>query len=364
MIHFADDDRSSDGMEHLTSTQIIQPGILADRNTYYDALTTVAHEFFHAWNVKRLRPVELGPWDWTRPAATRGLWIAEGFTQYYGVEMYHRAGFEDSTNFLRDLSETVETIENSPANRLMSAEASSMAAPFIDSALHRQRTNLGNTSLSYYLKGELIALNLDLLIRNWTRGQRSLDDVMRRAYDEFYVKSPNASYYLKGRGYTIEDFARITSEVAGRDMTDWFAKYVRGVEPLPYEDALSGVGLRLVKSPRGQPYTAGIAIDRDDRQVFRLGSLQPDSAAEHAGLQQGDVLLTIGGTPVARDNWAATLNRYKQGDRIPITVRRFRRTMELTLQLGPPELYEYRIEEIPNASSEAKRLRAAWLDAR
>jgi predicted metalloprotease with PDZ domain len=364
MIHFADDDRSSDGMEHLTSTQIIQPGILADRNTYYDALTTVAHEFFHAWNVKRLRPVELGPWDWTRPVATHGLWIAEGFTQYYGVEMYHRAGFEDSTNFLRDLSGTVETIENSPANRLMSAEASSMAAPFIDSALHRQRTNLGNTSLSYYLKGELVALNLDLLIRNWTRGQRSLDDVMRRAYDEFYVKSPNASYYLKGRGYTIEDFARITSEVAGRDMTDWFAKYVRGVEPLPYEDALSGVGLRLVKSPQGQPYTAGIVIDRDDRQAFRLGSLQPDSAAEQAGLQQGDVLLTIGGTPVARDNWAATLNRYKQGDRIPITVRRFRRTMELTLQLGPPELYEYRIEEIPNASAEAKRLRAAWLDAR
>jgi predicted metalloprotease with PDZ domain len=364
MIHFAADGRSSDGMEHLTSTQIIQPDILADRNTYYDALTTVAHEFFHAWNVKRLRPVELGPWDWTKPVATRSLWIAEGFTQYYGVEMYHRAGFEDSSNFLRDLSETVETIENSPANKLMSAEASSMAAPFIDSALHRQRTNLGNTSLSYYLKGELIALNLDLLIRNWTRGQRSLDDVMRRAYDEFYVKSPNASYYLKGRGYTIEDFARIASEVAGRDMKDWFAKYVQGIEPLPYEDALSGLGLRLVKSVQSQPYTAGIVIDRDDRQALRLGSLQSDSAAEQAGLQQGDVLLTIGGTPVSRDNWAATMNRYKQGDRIPISVRRFRRTVELTLQLGSPELYEYRIEEIPNATAEARRLRAAWLDAR
>ena len=202
LIHFAADDRSSDGMEHLTSTQIIQPGILAERGTYEEALATVAHEFFHAWNVKRLRPIELGPWDWTKPAATRGLWVAEGFTQYYGVEMYHRAGLEDSTGFLRDVSDTISTIENSPANKLMSAEASSMAAPFIDSALHRQRTNLSNTSLSYYLKGELIALNLDLLIRSWTKGQRSLDDVMRRAYDEFYLKSPNASYYLKGRGYT------------------------------------------------------------------------------------------------------------------------------------------------------------------
>ncbi|HEY2382554.1 MAG TPA: PDZ domain-containing protein [Terriglobia bacterium] len=364
MIHFAGDDRSSDGMEHLTSTQIIQPGLLSEPATYEDALTTVAHEFFHAWNVKRLRPVELGPWDWTKAASTHSLWIAEGFTQYYGVEMFHRAGFEDSPNFLRDLSETIGIIENSPADKLMSAEASSMAAPFIDGALHRQRTNLSNTSLSYYLKGELIALNLDLLIRNWTKGQRSLDDVMRRAYDEFYVKSPNASYYLKGRGYTIDDFARVTSEVAGRDVSEWFAKYVRGVEPLPYDEAFGGVGLRLVKSPEKEPYTAGIAIDRDDRQAVRLGSIQTDSAAERAGLQQGDLLLSIGGTPVARDTWFTALNRYKQGDRVPVRVRRFRRNVDLTLQLGPPELYDYRIDEIPGASADAKRLRTAWLEAR
>ena len=119
-------------MEHLTSTQIIEPGILAERSTYDGALATTAHEFFHAWNVKRLRPIELGPWDWTRPAATRGLWIGEGFTQYYGIVLFHRAGFEDSSGFLRDLGYTISTIENSPASKLMSAEESSMAAPFID----------------------------------------------------------------------------------------------------------------------------------------------------------------------------------------------------------------------------------------
>jgi predicted metalloprotease with PDZ domain len=278
--------------------------------------------------------------------------------------MYHRAGLEDSSAFLRDLSDTISTIENSPANKLMSAEASSMAAPFIDAALHRQRTNLGNTSLSYYLKGELIALNLDLLIRSWTKGQKSLDDVMRRAYDEFYVKGPNASYYLKGRGYTDEDFARVVSEVAGRDMTEWFTKYVRGVDPLPYDEALAGVGLRLVKNAAGQPYNAGISIERDERQSLRLGSLRTDSPAERAGLQQGDVLLSIGGTTVSRDNWFSVLNRYKQGDRIPITVRRYRRNIELTLQLGPPELYDYRIEEIPNASPDVRKLRNSWLEGR
>ena len=364
MFHFAADDRSGDGMEHLTSTQIIEPGILAERGTYDGALRTAAHEFFHLWNVKRLRPIELGPWDWTKPAATRGLWIAEGFTQYYGQMMYHHAGFQDSAGLLRSLSDTIATIENSPASRLMSAEASSMAAPFMDAALHRQRTNLSNTSLSYYLKGELIALDLDLLIRGRTKGLHSLDDVMRRAYEEFYVKSPNASYYLKGRGYTIEDFAGVVSEVAGMDMNDFFARYIRGTDVLPYGEALACIGLRLVKAPAYQPYNGGIVIDPQDRQTLRLGALQTDSPAERGGLQQGDVLVAIGGFPVAPENWKSILNRFKQGDRVPITVRRFRQTLELTIQLDAPETYVYRIEEDANASPEAGALRAAWLGDR
>lgn len=363
MFHFAADDRSSDGMEHLTSTQIVEPGVLAERDAYDGAVSSAAHEFFHAWNVKRLRPIELGPWDWTKPAATRALWIAEGLTQYYGVVMYHRAGFSSSDEFFRSLSQTIDVIENSPANKLMSAEASSMAAPFIDGTLHRQRTNLSNTSLSYYLKGELIALNLDLIIRGKTKGRRSLDDVMRRAYDEFYMKSPAATYYLKGRGYTIEDFARIASDVAGVDMNDFFAKYIRGVDPLPYDEALAAVGLRLAKAPASQPYTCGIVIDREGPGL-RLGALQPDSPAERAGLQQGDVLISIGGTSVSRDTWSFTLNRYKEGERIPVTVRRFRKDLNLTLQLGPPEIYDYQITEMPSASAEAQALRSAWLSGK
>jgi predicted metalloprotease with PDZ domain len=362
MIHFAADDQSGDGMEHLTSTQIIQPGILAERGSYDDAVRTAAHEFFHVWNVKRLRPIELGPWDWTRPAATRGLWIAEGFTQYYGVLMYHRAGFQNAEGFLNSLSNTIGTIENAPASKLMSAEASSMAASFTDAALHRQRTNLPNTSLSYYLKGELIALNLDLIIREKTAGRYSLDEVMRRAYEQFYLKSPNATYYLKGRGYTIEDFAGVVSEVAGTDMTDFFAKYVRGTDTLPYDQALRGVGLRLVKSPSNQPYTAGIVLDPEDPERMRLGALRTGSPAERGGLQEGDVLTEIGGMSVSRENWRSILNRFKQGDRVPVSVRRFRETVQVSIQLDAPDIFIYRIEEDPGASAQAKALRSAWLN--
>src|SRR5262249_53885505 len=157
--------------------------------------------------------------------------------------------------------------------------------------------------------------------------------------EQFYLNSPNATYYLKGRGYTIEDFSDVVSEVAGTDMSDFFGKYVRGTETLPYEEALRGVGLRLVKSQGNQPYTAGIVFDPEDRQGTRLGALRTGSPAERGGLQQGDVLVEIGGTSVARDNWRSILNRFKQGDRVPFTVRRFRQTLELSIQLDAPETF-------------------------
>jgi predicted metalloprotease with PDZ domain len=248
LFHFANDGRSSDGMEHLTSTQIIAPGALADPGTYAGAVETASHEFFHVWNVKRLRPAELGPWDWTRPVSSRNLWIAEGVTNYYGHVMLRRAGIWDDAELFRSFGGTIRRVETAPGNRLMSAEESSMAAPFLDAAIHRQRTNLANTSVSYYPKGETVALVLDLLIRGRTKGQRSLDDVMRRMYDEFYVKSPNATYYLKGRGYTSDDFVRVVSAVAGSDMSSFFARHVRGVETLPYDEAFAYLGLRLTNN--------------------------------------------------------------------------------------------------------------------
>ena len=360
LIHFAADDRSGDGMEHLTSTQIIEPGALGDSGVYDDTLGTVAHEFFHVWNVKRLRPLELGPWDFTRPANTRGLWVAEGLTNYYGHLMPRRAGLWDDTQFLRRESNTITQIENSPGSQLMSAEESSLSAPFLDDAPHAQRTNLANSSISYYPKGELLGLVLDLLIRGRTNGKASLDDVMRRMYDEFYLKSPNATYYLRGRGYKTDDLQRVASEVAGFDLSDFFTRYVRGVEVPPYDEALDYVGLHLVREQMREPYY-GLTLDWENPRNLTIGTVRNGSPAEDAGLQPGDGILSLGGKSVTRENWLASFGRYKQGDRIPISVKRDRRTIQATLLLGAPERLEYRIAEKKDASVEQKALRAAWM---
>lgn len=363
LIHFANDAHSNDGMEHLTSTQIIQPGALANGDTYQETLDAVAHEFFHVWNVKRLRPAELGPWDFTRPANTRGLWIAEGITNYYGHLMQRRAGLWDDAKFFSALTEQIDEVENSPGSKLMSAEESSLSAPFLDDAVHAQQTNLANTSVSYYPKGEVLGLVLDLLIRSNTKGQASLDEVMRRMYDEFYLKSPNASYYLRGRGYTDEDFERMVSQVAGSDMSDFFKRYVRGVESPPYAEAFARVGLRFVRTPRA-PVTIGITGDESESAVFKVASVRSGSPAADAGLEPGDVISSFGGTKLTPANFFRTIDRYKPGDRVQLSLLRNKRPMTVILLLGAPQLFDYRIEELPNASAEAKALRAGWLQNR
>jgi predicted metalloprotease with PDZ domain len=361
LIHFAADDRSGDGMEHLTSTQIIEPGALGEPATYESALETVAHEFFHVWNVKRLRPAELGPWDFTRPANTRSLWIAEGLTNYYGHLMMHRAGLWSDARLLERLGEQIGQIESAQGSRLMSAEESSLSAPFLDRSTHAQRTNLANTSVSYYTKGEVLGIVLDLLIRGKTKGRASLDDVMRRMYEEFYVKSPNASYYLRGRGYAGEDFARVASEVAGTDLRDFFALYVRDTQAPPYDEAFAAVGLRLVREPAREPYGAGISLDFEEPQRAKIWNVRNGSAAEDAGLKQGDVIVAVGGENVTRETWAAALNRHRQGSRVPLTVRRDRQNLQVVLTLGAPDRHKYRIEKLKDAAPETRALRDAWL---
>jgi predicted metalloprotease with PDZ domain len=359
LYHFANDNRSFDGMEHLTSTQIINGGNLGEPGVAGRILEDSAHEFFHVWNVKRLRPAALGPWDWTRPANTKSLWIAEGLTQYYGNLMMRRSGLWDDSRYLFELNGSLDFVENSPGTRLMSAVDASLAAPFIDSAVHRQETNLSNTSITYYLKGELIGLVLDLTIRGRTQGQSSLDDVFRQMYNEFYVRGQNSSYYLKGRGYTENDFVRALSRVARTDMQDFYDRYISGVEPLPYDAAFRVMGLRLVKTP-DEAISTGIVMQRTGN-ALRLGALPTDGPAARSGLQQGDVLVSVGGSPVTRANWQDALEKYKPGDRVKVEVERYGRRVAVELVIGEPDMFSHRLEDLPEVSAEARRMREAWL---
>jgi len=353
LLHFAADDRSGDGMEHLTSTQIIRPGALGDPGMYEDTLGTVAHEFFHVWNVKRLRPQELGPWDFTHPVATRGLWVAEGFTNYYGHLMLRRAGILDDKKFLAQEAETIKRVESAQGSRLMSAEESSLSAPFIDNAPHAQTTNLQNTTISYYPKGELIGMVMDLLVRGRSKGKSSLDDVMRAMYEEFYLKSPNSSYYLRGRGYQPEDLERVVSLRSGVDFSDFFKRHVRDVEVLPYDEAFAYVGLRLVKTQAKDPYDLGLSLQLGPMRQIMITNVRNNSPAENAGLQAGDVIISFAGKE--------TLTRLKTGDSVPVTVKRDRNTIKTNILVGEPEVFDYRIEEKPDPTVEQKALRAAWL---
>jgi predicted metalloprotease with PDZ domain len=272
LFHFDPTARRGDGMEHLNSTQIVETSALGDGNTLGEAVGTAAHEFFHVWNVKRLRPAGLGPWDFTRPVVTRGLWIAEGFTNYYGKLSQRRAGLWDDEHLLRAYAGAIGGIENQPGVKLTSAVEASLLAPFIDRASHDQKTNLSNTVVSYYPKGETVAIALDLLIRGRSKGRASLDDVMRRAYTKFYLESPNDSYYLKGRAYTVEEFERLASETTGLDLSDFFRRYVHDAQPLPYEEALAHVGLRLTRTPEAA--RTNYRLEKDDKATPEARALR------------------------------------------------------------------------------------------
>ncbi|MEO7713675.1 MAG: hypothetical protein ABIV10_12240, partial [Gemmatimonadaceae bacterium] len=239
-----------DGMEHLYSTQVIDRRVFSDTFTVLPGLGTAAHEYFHVWNVKRVRPVALGPFDYTREQYQPSLWVAEGWTQYYGQAALHRAGVTDRAEFYRTMAQTIRSNLTAPGRKEVSPRMASFHAPFWDGAPQGQPANGANTFFSYYTSGAGRALYLDLWIRARSGNRRSLDDVFaslkRRTWD-----APNATYYLQGRGYTELDVERAASEMAGEDLHPWFDRHVGGTDDPEYDTLLALAGLRLV---RGEPW--------------------------------------------------------------------------------------------------------------
>ena len=235
-----------DGMEHLYSTQIIDRDPWRDEDTPLAGVETAAHEYFHVWNVKRVRPMALGPFDYTREQYQPSLWVAEGWTQYYGQVALYRAGVLPRAGLYGMVANSIVRPNLlAPGRKEVSARMASFEAPFWDGASPGYSVNR-NSFFSYYTKGAGLALYLDLLIRTRSNNARALDDAFRNLR-RLSWEQPNASYYLQGRGYTEEDVERAVSEAAGVDLRDWFARHVGGVEDPPFDEALGGAGLRLVR---------------------------------------------------------------------------------------------------------------------
>src|SRR5574341_127318 len=224
--------RGGGGLEHSASSLLTSNAARAATPAgYHGWLEFVSHEYFHAVNVKRLRPVELGPFDHEQPPRTPSLWEAEGFTSYYGELALPRAGIGAQAAFLASLSTAIRELQREPGRRMQTVEQSSRGV--WGNSL--SGVNPDSTTVSYYLKGEVIALLLDARVRHATNGARSLDDVMRLAYRR----------YSGAKGFTEEEFEQTATEVAGVDLTQWFRRAIGSTDELDYGEALEWFGLQF-----------------------------------------------------------------------------------------------------------------------
>lgn len=324
------------GMEHSFSTAINVP---AD-----EFLAGVsAHEFFHLWNVKRIRPASLEPVDYSKEQWTRALWFAEGFTSAYGSYTLVRSGLWNKEQFYTDLGDQITDLESRPANRWKSAEESSLDAWLEKYALY----NTPDESVSYYTKGQVLGVLLDILIRDRTNNSASLDDALR---------TMNRDFAKQGKTYRDSLDVRLTMEkIAGGSFENFFQHFVAAAEPLPYKETLALAGLEL--QPKSINRAApGFALSRAPSGDVRVAGLVPGGGAAVAGLRDGDVILKVndGAIPRRLDRW---LRQQKPGDRIRLQIRRDDQELNLEFTLGEQSDSVWVVTESLSASEKARRIR-------
>jgi predicted metalloprotease with PDZ domain len=331
---------SGGGMEHSNSTAISAPS-----DEYLPAVA--AHEFFHLWNVKRIRPATLEPVDRTKEMYTRALWFAEGVTNTYGSYTLVRSGIWNKEQFYGDLSEQITELEGRPANRWQSAEQSSLDAWFEKYPLYNQP----EYSISYYTKGQVLGDLLDILIRDRTNNEKSLDDVLR---------AMNTEFAKQGKTYRDSlDVERTAEMVAGGSFADFFHKYVAGAEPFPYREVLALAGLELRVAERSQP-VLGFFAEHERGGPWTVRTVDSEGLAAQAGLRAGDVIINWNGGEVPRrlDRW---LHEQKPGDVLRLRVRREDKEASAEFQLGEVKESIYEVVENPGTSEKARNIREGLL---
>jgi predicted metalloprotease with PDZ domain len=341
------------GLEHLNSTSII-----VDRNSFrsaayvYSVLSVISHEFFHAWNVKRIRPDALGPFDYNRENYTKLLWVAEGITDYYGALAMRRADLYSEEEYLGTLMGQIDSVQSKPGRLEMSVEEASFDAWI---KYYRQDENAINSQISYYDKGHVLGLLLDLEIRKLSNGAKSLDDVMRYLYTEFYKKN---------RNYTPEDFQRTAERMAGASLENFFSRYVRGREELDYSASLGAVGLQLGSTDAGKPpverpvFGADVAQQGDRLMVMRVYS---GTAAYDQGLNAGDQIVALEGQRISQQSFFARLGEKRPGDTLNLTIFRDDDLRTFSIKLGSRIAPDYRLLPVKQPTPEQTKQYKAWM---
>jgi predicted metalloprotease with PDZ domain len=335
------------GMEHSYSTAIAVNADVLSRAPEVLASVT-AHEFFHLWNVKRIRPQTLEPVDYTRENYTRALWFSEGCTSTAADLIQLRGGLLDERRFEYQLASEIGELEHRPAHLTQSVEESSLDAWLEGDAYYRSPER----SISYYNKGELLGITLDLAVREASHGQASLREVFQWM---------NQNYAKKGRFFPDSDGVREAAEaVTHADMGWFFAKYVAGTEEVPWNDFLRGLGLRLVEGTNTIA-DAGFVASRNFDSPMTVAAVTAGSEAERAGLQTGDTILEINGKTAGQES-SQEMAQLNAGDTITVKVRGRRGgDRELKWKMGSREEVSYEIKDMENVTVEQRVRRAAWL---
>jgi predicted metalloprotease with PDZ domain len=343
--------RGGGGLEHLSSTVL---GASHDQygteKGYNGFLSLVAHEYHHLWNVKRMRPVALGPFDYDNENYTTNLWIAEGFTAYYENKFMLRAGFTSPEEFVVNLVTSLATVENTPGTRMQSAAMSSYDAWI---KYYRPNENSNNTGVSYYSKGEVIGMLMDLAIVHATSGTKSLDDVMKAMYLQCKT--------LK-RGYTDAEFKAMVEKVSGTSFTAFWEKYINGTDPVDYKTFFGYAGLDVNNTNEGKqvPYL-GIATAKKEGKIY-ITAVSRNSAAWTSGLNFNDEVVAVNGVPAepAVEKMAEVTGK-KVNDVVKFTIIRDGLTKEFNVTLKASPNIELGVSVSPGATAAQKAVLKKWM---